>query len=66
MSPRELLNIVQADAVGCHVIAVSNDILKKLDLIGKNLTTFSLETVAMFRDDAVKAGYRIERPEPAE
>jgi transaldolase len=58
-SPRELLNIFQAEAAGCDIITVSNDILKKLDLVGKDLTAFSLETVAMFRDDAVKAGYAI-------
>lgn len=56
-SPRELLNIFQADAIGCHIITVTNDILKKLDLVGKDLHEFSLDTVKMFRDDAVKAGY---------
>jgi transaldolase len=61
-SPRELLNIFQADAIGCHVITVTNDILKKLDGVGKDLAQFSLETVEMFRNDAVKAGYRIECP----
>lgn len=59
-SPRELLNIVQADGIGCHVITVTNDILKKLDGVGKDLADFSLETVLMFRNDAVKAGYRID------
>jgi transaldolase len=58
-SPRELLNIIQANDIGCHVITVTNDILKKLALVGKDLDTFSLETVAMFRNDALKAGYRI-------
>jgi transaldolase len=58
-SPRELLNIVQADAIGCHVITVTNDLLKKLPLLGKDLADFSLETVRMFRDDAVKAGYEL-------
>jgi transaldolase len=58
-SPRELLNIFQADAVGCHIITATNDILKKLPLVGKDLTEFSLETVKMFRNDAVKADYRI-------
>lgn len=58
-SPRELLNIFQADEIGCHIITVTNDILKKLDGVGKDLTQFSLETVEMFRNDAVKAGYRI-------
>ncbi|MBS0351072.1 MAG: transaldolase [Proteobacteria bacterium] len=59
-SPRELLNIFQADAIGCHIITVTNDVLKKLSLIGKNLEEYSLETVKMFRDDAVKAGFVIE------
>jgi transaldolase len=56
-SPRELLNIFQADAVGCHIITVTADILKKLPLVGKDLDQYSQETVQMFRDDAVKAGY---------
>jgi transaldolase len=58
-SPRELLNIFQADDVGCHVITVTPDILKKLDQVGKSLEDFSLETVEMFRNDAVKAGFTI-------
>jgi transaldolase len=56
-SPRELLNIFHADAIGCHIITVTHDILKKLDLIGKDLADFSLDTVRMFHDDAVKAGF---------
>lgn len=65
-SPRELLNIFQADALGCHVITVTNDILKKLDNVGKDLDQFSLETVEMFRADALKAGFEIKRrPAPA-
>jgi transaldolase len=56
-SPRELLNIFQADAIECPIITVTNDVLKKLNLVGKDLHAFSLETVQMFRDDAVKAGY---------
>ena len=56
-SPRELLNIFQADAVGCQIITVTADILKKLPLVGKDLDQYSQETVQMFRDDAVKAGY---------
>jgi transaldolase len=56
-SPRELLNIFQADAIECPIITVTNDVLKKLGLVGKDLHDFSLETVKMFRDDAVKAGY---------
>ena len=54
-SPRELLNIFHADSVGCHVITVTNDILKKLDLVGKDLGEYSLETVKMFYDDAREA-----------
>lgn len=60
-SPRELLNIFQADAIGCQIITVTNDVLKKLDLVGKNLDAYSLETVRMFRDDAVKAGFTLPR-----
>jgi transaldolase len=58
-SPRELLNIFQADEIGCHIITVTNDILKKLDLVGKNLEEYSLETVKMFRNDAVAAGFTL-------
>lgn len=58
-SPRELLNIFQADAIGCHVITVTNDVLKKLDLVGKDLDDYSLETVKMFFGDATSAGFRI-------
>jgi transaldolase len=58
-SPRELLNIFQADAVGCHIITATNDILAKLPLVGKDLHVYSLETVKMFRDDAVKAGFSL-------
>lgn len=56
-SPRELLNIVQADAIGCHIITVTGDILNKIDGMGKDLADFSLETVRMFHDDARKAGF---------
>jgi transaldolase len=59
-SPRELLNIFQAEHVGCHVITVTDDILRKLDLIGRDLHDFSLETVKMFYSDGVKSGYTIE------
>jgi transaldolase len=59
-SPRELLNIFQADEIGCHIITVTNDILKKLDGTGKDLGLFSLETVKMFRNDALAAGYQID------
>nr|MBC8176582.1 transaldolase [Candidatus Desulfacyla euxinica] len=58
-SPRELLNVFQADAIGCHIITVTNDVLKKLSLIGKDLNEFSLDTVKMFHDDALKAGYTL-------
>ena len=58
-SPRELLNIFQADAVGCHIITATNDILKKLSLVGKDLDKYSLETVEMFYKDATAAGYSI-------
>jgi transaldolase len=58
-SPRELLNVFQADSIGCHIITATGDILKKLDIVGKDLTEYSLETVRMFRDDAVKAGFAI-------
>jgi transaldolase len=58
-SPRELLNVFQADAVGCHIITATTDILKKLDGVGKDLDQFSLETVEMFRRDAVAAGFTI-------
>ncbi len=58
-SPRELFNIVQADRLGCHVITVTHDLLKKLPTLGKNMDEFSLDTVKMFRDDAVAAGYTL-------
>jgi transaldolase len=58
-SPRELLNIIQADAIGCHIITVTNDILKKLTLIGKDLADYSLDTVKMFFDDGRKAGFTL-------
>lgn len=58
-SPRELLNVFQADAVGCHVITATADVLNKLALVGKDLAAYSLDTVAMFRKDAVAAGFTI-------
>jgi transaldolase len=58
-SPREVLNILQADQVGCHIITVTHDLLKKLDGLGKDLEQFSLETVQMFRRDAVQAGFTL-------
>jgi transaldolase len=58
-SPRELLNIFQADAIGCHIITATPDILKKLSMVGKDLESYSLETVQMFYNDAKSAGYSI-------
>ena len=58
-SPRELLNVFQADEIGCHIITVTNDILKKLYLVDKDLSEFSLETVKMFYEDATKAGFNL-------
>ncbi len=58
-SPRALLNVFQADDVGCHIITATNDIIKKLALVGKDLGHYSRETVEMFRKDAVAAGYDI-------
>ena len=58
-SPREILNIVQADQVGCHIITMTHDLLKKLESLGKNLEQFSLETVQMFRRDAIAAGFTL-------
>jgi transaldolase len=58
-SPRELLNIFQADAIGCHVITVTNDVLKKLSLVGYDLDAYSLDTVKMFHTDAVAAGFSL-------
>ena len=58
-SPRELLNIFQADEVGCQVITVTQDILKKLPLIGYKLGDYSLDTVKMFHNDAVAAGFKL-------
>jgi transaldolase len=58
-SPRELLNIFQADTLGCHVITVTNDTLKKLVLIGRDLHEYSLETVKMFFEDAKGAGFEL-------
>ena len=58
-SPRELLNIVHADSIGCHIITVTHDVLKKLELVGKDLTQYSLETVKMFHADAAAAGYKL-------
>lgn len=58
-SPRELFNIFQADEIGCHIITATNDIIKKLDLVNKDLNEYSLETVKMFYSDAQKAGFEL-------
>ena len=58
-SPRELLNIVQADEIGCHVITVTPDILKKMPTLGRDLSEFSLETVKIFYRDGVSAGFKL-------
>ncbi len=58
-SPRELLNIFQADAIGCHIITVTHDILKKLSLVGRDLHDYSLDTVKMFHSDAAQAGFTL-------
>jgi len=59
-SPRELFNIVQAGAIGCHIITVTHDLLKKLPLLGRDLTEYSLDTVKMFVEDARAAGFALE------
>ncbi len=59
-SPRELLNVFQASEIGCHIITVTNDILAKLALVGKDLTEYSLDTVKMFHRDAAAAGFAID------
>jgi len=61
-SPRELLNIFQADEIGCHIITVTSDILRKISLIGKDLDDYSLETVLMFHEDAARSKYTLELP----
>ena len=58
-SPRELLNIIQADQIGCHIITVTKDIIKKLQFIDYDLKDYSLDTVKMFYKDAVDAGFKI-------
>ena len=58
-SPRELLNVFQADAIGCHIITVTNDILQKLALVGKDLHEYSLDTVKMFHRDAAASGFAL-------
>jgi transaldolase len=58
-SPRELLNIFQADEIGCHIITVTHDILKKLSIVGRDLHDYSLDTVRMFHRDAAQAGFSL-------
>lgn len=58
-SPRELLNVFQADDIGCHIITATRDILAKLDLVGKSLAEYSLETVQMFHRDAAASGFSL-------
>lgn len=58
-SPREVLNIIQADEIGCHIITVTNELIKKMSLFGKNLNEYSLDTVKMFYNDAKAAGYKL-------
>ena len=58
-SPRELLNIFQANDAGCHIITVPETILSKLETVGKDLDEFSLETVTMFHNDAARSGYQL-------
>ena len=58
-SPRELLNVFQAESIGCHIITATTEILKKLELVGYNLEQYSLDTVQMFHKDAISAGYEI-------
>jgi len=58
-SPRELLNIFQADSIGCHIITATPEVLQKLSLVGKDLDEYSLDTVKMFHSDALKSGFRV-------
>jgi len=58
-SPRQVLNAVQADAIGCHIITMTNDLIRKLPLLGKDLTEFSLDTVKMFYNDAQSCGFTL-------
>jgi transaldolase len=58
-SPREILNVIQADGIGCHIITVTHDLLAKLGSVGKDLDQFSLETVQMFHRDATAAGFTL-------
>jgi transaldolase len=64
-SPREILNIVQADAIGCDIITVTHDLLEKLELLGRDLDQFSLDTVRMFFRDGQAAGYTLDSAKAA-
>ena len=64
-SPRELFNIVQAELIGCHIITVTHDLLKKLPLIGRDLDEYSLDTVKMFVNDAQAANFTLRTRVPA-
>ncbi len=64
-SPRELLNLFHAEEAGCHIITVTHELLSKIPLVGKDLDQFSVETVQMFRQDALKAGFTIDVSQPA-
>ncbi len=58
-SPREILNVVQANEIGCDIITVTHELIKKLDSLGKSLEQYSLETVRMFHRDAAAAGFEL-------
>jgi transaldolase len=58
-SPRELLNILQADSIGCHIITATPEVLSKMSLVGKDLDEYSLDTVKMFHTDARKSGFKV-------
>jgi transaldolase len=60
-SPRELLNIIQADQIGCHIVTVTEDLLAKVHLLGKDLDEYSLDTVTQFHDDAQESGFTLEK-----
>ena len=58
-SPREVLNVVQAQECGCHIITATSDLIAKLSLLGTDLHAYSLQTVKMFHDDARAAGFKL-------
>ena len=58
-SPREVLNLLQAEDVGCHIITMPENLINKVKLFGKNLEEYSLDTVKMFYNDALKSGFKI-------